>query len=246
MKDYMFRFRRVLLPSVLLFFIYSCSANDEMSGMYRPTESSGIPVSGETRYLALGDSYTIGEAVAADQRWPVQLQKKLTGEGVKLASPEIIARTGWTTAELAEGIRQANPKGPYDLVTLLIGVNNQYRGLDTAEYRKQFRELLIQAATFAGNDYAKVIVVSIPDWGYTPFGGSRNRGDISKAIDQFNRINLEETRKTPAVYVDITAISRNGLVEPQLVATDGLHPSGEQYRRWVELVFPVAKTILSK
>ncbi len=245
MKTIRARYRLILLPAVLLFFLYSCSANDEMPVMNRPPES-GIPVSGEKRYLALGDSYTIGEAVAADQQWPVQLQKKLTGEGVKLATPEIIARTGWTTAELAAGIMQANPKGPYDLVTLLIGVNNQYRGLDTAEYRKQFRELLIQAATFAGNNYAKVIVVSIPDWGYTPFGGLRNRGDISKAIDQFNRINREETRKTPADYVDITAISRNGLAEPNLVATDGLHPSGEQYRRWVELVFPVAKTILSK
>lgn len=245
MKDYMVRYRMILLPSVLLFFLYACSANDEMPEMYSPPES-GIPVSGEKRYLALGDSYTIGEAVAAEQRWPVQLQRKLTGEGIKLATPEIIARTGWTTGDLADGIRQANPKGPYDLVTLLIGVNNQYRGLDTAEYRKQFRELLIQAATFAGNNYARVIVVSIPDWGYTPFGASRNRNDISKAIDRFNRINLEETRKTPAVYVDITAISRNGLAEPQLVATDGLHPSGEQYRRWVELIFPVAKNILSK
>jgi len=213
--------------------------------MNKPHESE-FPVTGKKRYLALGDSYTIGESVTEDQRWPVQLQKKLTGEGMKLASPEIIARTGWTTAELEGGIRQANPKGPYSLVTLLIGVNNQYRGLDTAEYRKQFRELLTLAATFAGNNYSRVIVVSIPDYGFTPYGQSRDRSEISRAIDRFNRINYEETRKTPAVYTDITTISRNGIAEPQLVATDGLHPSGEQYRRWVELILPAAKNILSK
>lgn len=204
------------------------------------------PVSGEKRCLALGDSYTIGESVPAEQRWPVQLQKKLTGEGIKMASPEIIARTGWTTAELAEGILAANPKGPYDLVTLLIGVNNQYRGLDTAEYRRQFRELLVQAATFAGNSYSRVIVVSIPDYGYTPFGQSRDRSEISRGIDLFNRINEQETRKTPAVYINITAISRNGISEPQLVAPDGLHPSGEQYRRWVEVIFQAALGIVGK
>jgi lysophospholipase L1-like esterase len=234
-----------ILVTVTSFILLSCLEDGEMQ-VINLSSGGSKPVSGEIRYLALGDSYTIGESVPAEQRWPVQLQKKLVAEGIKAASPEIIARTGWTTSELAEGIRVTNPKGPYQLVTLLIGVNNQYRGLDTAEYRRQFRELLVQAATFAGNDYSRVIVVSIPDYGYTPFGQSRERSEISRAIDRFNGINEQETRKTPAVYINITVISRNGIAEPQLVASDGLHPSGEQYRRWVELIFPVAKSILNK
>ncbi len=225
--------------------LYSCSADEVLPVMEKETEKE-ISGTVEKRYLALGDSYTIGESVSAEQRWPVQLQGKLAAGGLRLAAPEIVARTGWTTAELAQGIREANPKGPYDLVTLLIGVNNQYRGLDTAEYRRQFRRLLDQAALFAGNNYSRVLVVSIPDWGYTPFGGSRNRSEVSRAIDLFNRINYEETRKTPALYADITAISRNGIAEPQLVAPDGLHPSAEQYRRWVELLYPAAKGILTQ
>ncbi len=235
----------LILTAVTILSLVSCSASDEIPVM-NPEPEMENPAPKTRRYLALGDSYTIGEAVAADQRFPVQLQKKLAAEGFALASPEIIARTGWTTAELAGGIGLANLKSPYDLVTLLIGVNNQYRGLDTAEYRLQFRQLLGKAAVFSGNNYARVIVVSIPDYGYTPFGQSRDAAKTSREIDQFNRINYEETRKTPAEYVDITSISRQGIALPQLVATDGLHPSGEQYRQWVELIAPVAKNILRK
>ncbi len=239
------RILKITLLLTALFSLHSCTVNEE-TPVLDPQPEKENPAPKTKRYLALGDSYTIGEAVAADQRFPVQLQKKLEAEGFALASPEIIARTGWTTAELAGTIGLTNPKGPYDLVTLLIGVNNQYRGLDTAEYRLQFRQLLGQAATFAGNNYARVIVVSIPDYGYTPFGQSRDAEKTSREIDWFNRINYEETRKTPAEYVDITPISRKGIAEPQLVASDGLHPSGEQYRRWVELMMPVARKILGK
>jgi lysophospholipase L1-like esterase len=172
------------------------------------------------------------------------LQQKLVAEGIKIEAPQIIARTGWTTDELMNGIRQANPQGQFDLVTLLIGVNNQYRGRDTAEYRRQFRELLNIAIGYAGNKAEHVIVVSIPDYAITPFGLTRDMAKISREIDWFNRINLQETRKTQAAYVDITPISRRGLGEPQLVAADGLHPSGEMYREWVELLLPVAKKIL--
>lgn len=238
------KIRPIILVMLTSFFLLSCMEEGTLPDIELPSGGNN-QVSGEKRYLALGDSYTIGESVPADQRWPVQLQKMLVGEGFKVASPEIIARTGWTTAGLAEGILSANPKGPYDLVTLLIGVNNQYRGLDTAEYRRQFRELLLQSATFAGNSYSRVIVVSIPDYGYTPFGQS-GRSEISRGIDLFNKINEQETRKTPAVYVSITAISRNGIAEPQLVAPDELHPSGEQYRRWVEVIFPAAGGIIGK
>lgn len=220
----------------------SCNAKSELPEYEKPEQENNSPE--VKKYLALGDSYTIGEAVPVTQRFPVQLQQKLVTDGIQISAPEIIARTGWTTNELMNAIRQTNPQGTFDLVTLLIGVNNQYRGRDTAEYRRQFRELLNIAIGYAGNKAEHVIVVSIPDYAITPFGLTRDMAKISREIDWFNRINLQETRKTQAAYVDITPISRRGLGEPQLVAADGLHPSGEMYREWVELLLPVAKKIL--
>lgn len=219
--------------------VASCTAKSEFPESEIPEQETNSPK--VKRYLALGDSYTIGEAVPATQRFPVQLQQKLITDGIQISAPEIIARTGWTTDELMNGIRQVNPSGTFDLVTLLIGVNNQYRGRDTAEYRRQFRELLNMAIGFAGNKASHVVVLSIPDYSITPFGLTRDMVKISREIDWFNHINLQETQNTEAVYVDITPISRRGLGEPQLVAADGLHPSGEMYREWVELLLPEAK-----
>jgi len=181
----------------------------------------------KARYLALGDSYTIGESVAPAERFPNQLAKKLG-----IGEPQIIAKTGWTTDELDAAIDAANPKGPFDLVTLLIGVNNQYRGRDAKEYRTQFVALLRRALRFAGGDPKKVIVVSIPDWGVTPFAANRDRAKIAREIDLFNAINREEAARAGARYVDITPISRRE--DPSLVAGDGLHPSGKQYGEWVK------------
>ncbi|WP_282298557.1 GDSL-type esterase/lipase family protein, partial [Stenotrophomonas sp. PS02289] len=121
------------------------------------------------RYLALGDSYTIGEGVAEQGRWPVQLSAALRAAGVDIADPQIIATTGWTTDELDAGIDAAAPQGPFDLVTLLIGVNNQYRGRSVDEYRTQFSALLQRALGFAGQRAQRVLVLAIPDWGVTPF-----------------------------------------------------------------------------
>ena len=137
------------------------------------------------RFLALGDSYTIGEGVSAAERWPAQLAERLRARGVDLAEPEIVARTGWTTDELAAGIANAAPRGPYDLVTLLIGVNNQYRVRSTDEFRAHFRELLAGAVSFSGGDPLRVIVVSIPDWGVTAFAADRDAGAIGREIDNF-------------------------------------------------------------
>ena len=181
------------------------------------------------RYLALGDSYTIGESVDASERFPAQLARTLN-----LGEPEIIARTGWTTDELNAAIDAANPQGPYDLVTLLIGVNNQYRGRSADEYRTQFTALLQRAIGFAGGDASKVVVVSIPDWGVTPFAKDRDRAKIASEIDQFNAVNREEAAKAGAHYAGITAISRGG--DAALVAGDGLHPSGKQYAEWVKVI----------
>jgi lysophospholipase L1-like esterase len=158
-------------------------------------------------------------------------------------SVEIVARTGWTTAELDAGIDAAAPVGPFDLVTLQIGVNDQYRGLPVDGYRVEFAGALDRAIGFAGGDPGRVIVVSIPDWGVTPFAGSRDRSLVSSAIDAFNDANREVALAAGAEWVDVTGISRSG--DPGLVAGDGLHPSADQYTRWVEAVLPVARRILS-
>ena len=185
----------------------------------------------DVRYLALGDSYTIGEAVPEAERFPVQLARALN-----IGEPTIIAKTGWTTDELSAQLDTVRLAGPFDLVTLLIGVNNQYRGRSAEEYRTQFADLLQRAIGFAGGDPKKVIVVSIPDWGVTPFAEGRDRAKIANEIDRYNAVNREETARAGAKYVDITPISRRS--DPKLVASDGLHPSGEMYREWAEAIAP--------
>ena len=196
------------------------------------------------RFLALGDSYTIGESVAAADRWPVQLAARLRDEGVYMENPIIIATTGWTTDELAAAIERKNPQGPFDLVSLLIGVNNQYRGRDLNEYRQQFVSLLEQAIGFAGGDPQRVIVLSIPDWGVTPFAANRHRETVSGEINAFNAVNAEETARLGARYVDITPISRQAVDDPELIAGDGLHPSGKMYTAWAEEALPAALAAL--
>ncbi len=198
-----------------------------------------------SRYLALGDSYTIGESVSEAARFPVQLANRLRTEGgADLGQPIIVATTGWTTSELAEGIRQADLQGPFDLVTLLIGVNNQYRGLPLDEYREQFRSLLAQAIKFTGGHRERVIVISIPDWGVTPFAEGRDRSKIFAEIDAFNAVNADEAAREGVRHVDITPVSRLGEVEPGLIAEDGLHPSGEMHSRWVEVLLPAVRAAL--
>ncbi len=196
------------------------------------------------RFLALGDSYTIGESVRPDERWPAQLAVRLRQEGLDLAEPELVATTGWTTDELWRGIDEANPRGPFELVSLLIGVNNQFRGRDEREYREEFVKLLKRAIAFAGGDPARVLVLSIPDWGITPFAATRDRAEIARAIDRFNTINREETLRLGAHYVDVTPSSRRATADASLVASDGLHPSAKMYREWVDVALPLAVKIL--
>jgi lysophospholipase L1-like esterase len=190
-------------------------------------------------FLALGDSYTIGESVATSERWPVQLARLLRERQINIDDPTIIARTGWTTAELSTGIDRAKPQGVYDLVSLLIGVNNQYRGRSEEEYRREFVALLQRSIAFADQRFERVIVLSIPDWGVTPFAGGRDRAAIGAAIDRFNAINREETERAGAQYVDVTPVSREAVSDPALIARDGLHPSGKMYAAWARLALPV-------
>lgn len=200
--------------------------------------------SGMFTFLALGDSYTIGEAVAPEERWPNVLAGMLRARGVPLSDPVIIATTGWTTDELNAAIDQQNPAGSFDLVTLLIGVNNQYRGRDTADYRTEFRGLLERAVRFANGHAGHVVVLSIPDWGVMPFAEGRDRARIAKEIDAFNLINRQEALLRGTRYADVTAASRLAATQPALVASDGLHPSGAQYKLWADLVLPVAREAL--
>jgi lysophospholipase L1-like esterase len=191
-------------------------------------------------YLALGDSYTIGEAVSDSGRFPVQLANALQKKGILFNSPEIIATTGWTTDELADAIKKKEPqlKKRYDMVSLLIGVNNQYRERDAEEYRAQFKELLKTAIKYAEGVKSRVFVVSIPDWGVTPFAEGRDRKKIAQEIDLYNKINKEETTEEGIAYINITPESRNAATDKTLVASDGLHPSEKMYKEWVEIMFP--------
>lgn len=199
-------------------------------------------------YLALGDSYTIGESVAMESNFPYQLAAKLNNEGLDVGQPYIIAKTGWTTSELQAAIKEATLKQKFDLVTLLIGVNNQYRGESLSLYRKEFKELLQTAIDFANGDKAHVFVVSIPDWGVTPYGlnSGREQQTIASEIDAFNAINKEETLAMGVSYIDITAASRKALSDKALVAEDGLHYSATMHAEWVASLLPALGKIYRK
>lgn len=195
-------------------------------------------------YLALGDSYTIGELVNEADRFPVQAARMLGEQGISVSDPRIIARTGWTTDELADAIADAHVTETYDLVTLLIGVNNQYRGRTVANYRPEFKALLEQAIGFAGGNASHVVVLSIPDWGVTPFAADRDREKIAREIDAYNAANKEITAALGAHYVDITPSTRKAATDKSLVAEDGLHPSGKEYGEWAKALVPVAAGFL--
>jgi len=192
------------------------------------------------RYLALGDSYTIGTGVSERERWPTQLVRLLRTEGLRIAEPEYVAHDGWTTSDLHACIREAALRGPYDMVSLLIGVNNQYRGLPRDEYRAEFHDLLALAIGLAGGDAHRVVVLSIPDWSVTPFAEGRDRARISLEIDALNAVNRGDAADVRVTYVDVTQVSRLAGTDAGLLASDGLHPSGTMYARWAALVLPAA------
>ena len=197
------------------------------------------------RHLALGDSYTVGETVAANACWPAVLAQQLRRGGMTVDEPCLVAVTGWTTDELARGMDQAALAPPYDLVTLQIGVNNQYRGRSLDEYAVQFAALLERAIALAGGRAARVLVVSIPDWGVTPFAREQGRdaARTARELDDFNACARGLAASRGVRFVDITPISRR---HPELVAADGLHPSAEQYALWADAIAPAARAALSR
>lgn len=198
-------------------------------------------------YLALGDSYSIGEGVAEDGRWPVQLARALRGEGIALADPRIIAATGWTTDELAAALDAAAPRAAHAFVSLLIGVNNQYRGRSVQDYRGEFTGLLQRAIECAGQRAARVLALSIPDWGVTPFAMRQgvDRARVARELDDYNRAAHAICRRHGVAFVDITALSREHGAQAAMLADDQLHPSAAMYAGWSRLALPHARRLLA-
>jgi lysophospholipase L1-like esterase len=197
-------------------------------------------------YLALGDSYTIGEQVPDQENFPNQVTRLLNSKRISFQSPTIVAKTGWTTDELQNGIDKATLKAHFDFVSLLIGVNNQYRGWSKEQYAVEFESLLKQAIAFAKNETSHVIVLSIPDWGITPFAKGRNSSQITKEIDDFNAINKQIAERYQVHYIDITLGTRKAADDASLLAADGLHPSGKEYSIWAQEVTDIIENLLQR
>ena len=194
-------------------------------------------------FLALGDSYTIGTSERPENSWPQQMVKTLAKKGKLVKAPKIIAGAGWTTEKLISEIQSSNLNTEYDLVSLLIGVNNQYRGLAINQFRNQFLSLLEKSISLAGNDTSKVFVLSIPDWGVMPFAALRDTKKITREIGKYNAIIKEEVAKRNVLYIDVTKLSRQAVVDKTLIASDGLHPSKKMYKTWVKKIL---KNILKR
>lgn len=223
----------------LLILLVACTAPEEQTTKPQSTE-------GQSAFLALGDSYTIGESVEVDQRWPVQLAVELRELGIDIADPVTIARTGWTTADLQAAIGRLYQGEQYDLVFLLIGVNNQYQGLSIDAYRQQFHELVTFAISAAHGNPAHVIVLSIPDWGFTPFAERMDAGNVSEEIDAFNAVARKESDAAGVWFFDITPLTRPRVFDGELFAEDGLHPSAKMYALWVQQILPRVARLLQE
>ena len=244
--------RKITVPFFLILFtLASCTKDKPMTNTSTDTYTPPVvtpPATTDTTvryYLALGDSYTIGQSVNVEDRFPVQTVKYLKEQGFKFMPPEIIAQTGWTTSNLISAIATTTPSRPtYDMVTLLIGVNNQYQHKPKDEYATEFLTLLKKAIVYADNKVKRVIVLSIPDYGVTPFANGSDRDAIAKDIDAFNAINKKISDQAGVNYLDITSSSRLAANNLSLVASDGLHPSGVEYKVWSQGLLPIIEKAL--
>ena len=229
-----------LLLFFLLVFSIACSNDDDESST--PLEPP-VVLPDTIAYLALGDSYTIGQGVEEDQRWPVQLSERLEESGYIIRETKIIAFTGWTTRNLLSALEN-NDTDNFNLVSLLIGVNNQFQGRPFNVFQEEFNQLLEQSIQYAGGA-ERVFVVSIPDYGVTPFGAS-NAETIAQQLDEYNAYMEEQAESKDIPFIDITEISRQLGDGPGALAEDNLHPSGEQYAQWVEEILPVVKESIGR
>lgn len=233
--------KQIYLFTILFLSFFGCSNDDET------VQNIPIPTVRTINYLALGDSYTIGQSVCETCRFPAQLKDSLKNHlpDSSIISLKVFAQTGWTTTNLKTAIANENLMANYDLVTLLIGVNNQYQNRPFSLYETEFPELLQTAITLAKGNKNNVIVVSIPDYAYTPFGqSSSNPSAISSQLDNYNAFAKNHAESLGIEFVNITDITREGLINPNLVASDNLHPSELAYSKFVERLLPIAKTIL--
>lgn len=228
--------------AVLTFLLLACTQRTPETNMVVNPNANASKYT----FLSLGDSYTIGESVSETERWSVQLAEMLRRDGTDAANPDIIARTGWTTAELQDAIKASGNQKTYSLVSLMIGVNNQYRGQSQDRYRTEFRELLQTATKFAGGEATHVFVLSIPDWGASPYAAGSNKASIGQEIDQFNAIATDECEKAGITFVDITPLSRSAAEDKTQFAHDGLHYSSKQMRGWAEKATPIVKELIKK
>jgi lysophospholipase L1-like esterase len=242
-----------LLYFSIVYTLVSCTKAQHMQswqGEVKPdTLVTTIPVvvndSSQVFFLALGDSYTIGQSVDAADRFPVQTAKLLNQEKIECTPPDIIAKTGWTTGNLLGFLAETDPPKPvYDIVTLLIGVNNQYQHRPKDEYAREFLLLLNRAIQYAGNRKTRVIVMSIPDYGVTPFASGSDTVLIAKEIDEFNAVNRIIALQAGVLYLDVTGYTRLAANNPSLIASDGLHPSSVEYTVWAQALVPVIKAAL--
>jgi len=195
------------------------------------------------KFLALGDSYTIGQSVQQSERFPAQTVELLKAQNL-LVSPQYIAQTGWTTTNLMYAINAQPPATDFDIVTLLIGVNDQYQHRDTTAYAAKFEELLNKAVFFAGGRKMHVFVLSIPDYSATPFVSANNKAAVSTQIEQFNAINKKITLQYNIAYIDITPSTQEAANDPSLIAFDDLHPSRKEYKKWAEMLAPLIQHVL--
>jgi len=196
-----------------------------------------------SKFLALGDSYTIGQSVEVNQRWPVQFLKELKATTNVIDTLQIIAQTGWRVDQLKEAMNSSDLEPPYGIVSLLIGVNNQYQGQNANDFRPEFIEILEKSLKLVENRTERLFVISIPDWGASPYGFGFDRAKVSKEINEFNSVVKEESEKRGLRYFNITTISRRALTDRTLIASDGLHPSGKMYKLWVDKMIPIISKI---
>jgi len=232
MKQY-----KILLLSFL--FCIGCIHEPDVTVVHSDT---GDGAKNKLRFLALGDSYTIGESVKETERWPVLFSKSMNDNQILISSTDILARTGWTTANLLSNVYSFKPAENYDLVSLMIGVNNQYQGLPIDQYRNEFHLLLLESIKYTGGRSGRVFVLSIPDWGST-LNSSDSREAISREIDNFNLVAKEECAKENILFIDITPISRKALGDRSLIASDNLHYSAKMHQLWVEEALPQVKLL---
>lgn len=227
--------------SLVFIVLVSCKTNNPVSN---ESKASAEAYNGPKKYLALGDSYTIGESVDPNENFPMQIQRQLKEDGVELSETKIIAKTGWRTDNLLAAIDTTSLNPPYDLITLLIGVNNQYQGRNLDQLSKEYRELIDKAISLSRNGKDGLVLISIPDYSVSPFGKKKDPQKIRKEIETYNYMEEKIAEEYGLQFYNITPISREASSNETLLAEDGLHPSSIMYRRWLKVIYePALKAI---